>query len=102
MLQTGNAAPVNKVLGNLNKYLNEKAGTKFLLKDTPTYADCQLLPKLQHLRVAAKVSESGGVVSPKTCGFLKYTTSLSSKGYLLGIKGSIMFTCNLFIQLLAS
>ena len=66
MLQTGNAAPVNKVLGNLNKYLNEKAGTKFLLKDTPTYADCQLLPKLQHLRVAAKVSESSGVVSPKT------------------------------------
>lgn len=53
LLQTGNTGSVNKVLVNLDRFLQQK-GTKFLLKDTFTYADCQLLPKLQHLRVAAK------------------------------------------------
>jgi len=55
LLQTGNTGSVNKVLINLDRFLQQK-GTKFLLKDTFTYADCQLLPKLQHLRVAAKVT----------------------------------------------
>lgn len=55
LLQTGNTSHVSKSLATVDAFL-EKKGTKFLLKDTPTYADCQLLPKLQHIRVAAKVS----------------------------------------------
>lgn len=54
LLQTGNTGSLNKVLASINSYLAKK-GTRYLMKDTITYADCQLLPKLQHLRVAGKV-----------------------------------------------
>ncbi|XP_064627062.1 chloride intracellular channel protein 1-like [Lineus longissimus] len=42
-----------KALNTLNKYLEEKQ-TKFLLGDHLSYADCTLIPKLHHLKIAAE------------------------------------------------
>ena len=38
----------------LDRYL-ESRQTRFLCGDQMTFADCELLPKLQHIRVAVKV-----------------------------------------------
>ncbi|XP_067945615.1 chloride intracellular channel Clic-like [Watersipora subatra] len=70
LLQTGNTGAVNKSLASLEAYL-QKQGTKFTLKDTPTYADCQLLPKLQHLRVAANFYR-GFEISPSFTHIWRY------------------------------
>ena len=40
----------------LDRFL-ESRGTKFLCGDQMTFADCELLPKLQHIRVATKVRD---------------------------------------------
>ena len=40
----------------LDRFL-ESRGTKFLCGDQMTFADCELLPKLQHIRVATKVKD---------------------------------------------
>lgn len=39
----------------IDTHLKEN-GTKFLDRDVLTYADCVLLPRLQHVRIAGKVS----------------------------------------------
>lgn len=51
--QTGEHV-ITGILEKIDGHLME-TGTKFLLKDTITRADCYLLPTLQHLRVAGKV-----------------------------------------------
>lgn len=53
-LQTGNSSLMDSGLKKLDSYL-AKQGTVFLLGNRLSYADCMLLPKLQHLRVASKV-----------------------------------------------
>lgn len=45
--------PLTTDLKKINDYLAEK-GSKFLLCDNLTFADCQLIPRLQHVRLAAK------------------------------------------------
>jgi hypothetical protein len=40
-------------LSNLDKYLESKQG-RYLLGDQLSYVDCQLMPKLQHIRVAGR------------------------------------------------
>lgn len=41
------------ILGRLNQTLEEK-GTRFLTGDTLCCFDCELMPKLQHIRVAGR------------------------------------------------
>lgn len=42
-------------LRKINDHLGER-GTRFLTGDTMCCFDCELMPKLQHIRVAGKVS----------------------------------------------
>lgn len=45
---------LNNVMKRIDTHLKEN-GTKFLDRDVLTYADCVLLPRLQHVRVAGKI-----------------------------------------------
>merc|ERR550532_3530129 len=47
------SAPLFTELRKLNSYL-EQSPHKFLCRDVPDHLDCLMLPKLQHIRVAAK------------------------------------------------
>lgn len=49
---------INQILERIDQHLKEEK-TKFLLSDSMTRADCYLLPTLQHVRVAGKVSDQG-------------------------------------------
>lgn len=44
-----------KILERIDAHLKE-VGSKFMVSDTLCRADCLLLPTIQHLRVAGKVS----------------------------------------------
>ncbi|KAF5404642.1 Chloride intracellular channel exc-4 [Paragonimus heterotremus] len=48
-----NLRPLMSTLTALDSYLAQRA-QPYLLDDYPVYVDCQLMPKLQHLRVAAR------------------------------------------------
>lgn len=43
-------------LRNINKHLEERAPSRFLTGDTMCCFDCELMPRLQHIRVAGKIS----------------------------------------------
>ncbi|CAH8628822.1 unnamed protein product [Dicrocoelium dendriticum] len=45
--------PLINTLTKVNDFLRQK-GERYLLDDYVTYPDCQLMPKLQHLRVAGR------------------------------------------------
>lgn len=45
---------LNSVMTRIDNHLKDN-GTKFLDEDVLTYADCVLLPRLQHVRVAGKI-----------------------------------------------
>jgi chloride intracellular channel protein 2 len=49
---TDNGALLLTDLRRLNDYLEEKR-TRFILSDEPSFVDCVLMPRLQHVRVAA-------------------------------------------------
>lgn len=51
---TNSSAGLLRELTRIDGYLG-KVSSKFLWTDKLTYADCLLLPRLQHVRVAAKV-----------------------------------------------
>ena len=48
------STPLLAELYKLNTYLLESPH-RFLTRDIPDHLDCMMLPKLQHIRVAAKV-----------------------------------------------
>ena len=61
---SNSSAGLLRELTRIDNYLG-KVSSKFLWTDKLTYADCLLLPRLQHVRVAAKVFR-GTVLQLKT------------------------------------
>ncbi|PAA80166.1 hypothetical protein BOX15_Mlig013060g1 [Macrostomum lignano] len=53
MLKTENSTPLLHVLRRIDSFLGSR-GCRFLLSDELTYADCQLMPKLHHVKMAGK------------------------------------------------
>ena len=47
-------------LKKIDDFLESEDDTKFLVDNVLSFADCYLLPRLQHIRVAGKVSSAGG------------------------------------------
>uniref|UniRef100_A0A1I8FLJ6 GST C-terminal domain-containing protein n=1 Tax=Macrostomum lignano TaxID=282301 RepID=A0A1I8FLJ6_9PLAT len=53
MLKTENSTPLLHVLRRIDSFW-APAGCRYLLSDELTYADCQLMPKLHHVKMAGK------------------------------------------------
>lgn len=82
---------LEKELTAIDRYLLT-SGHKYLVGDTLSHADCLVLPRLQHIRVAAKVFKGLWNSSHEICLFM------------VGLQSSYSYcmTCVLFTQVLIS
>ncbi|ELU12613.1 hypothetical protein CAPTEDRAFT_90320 [Capitella teleta] len=67
---SNSSAPLIAELRRLNSYL-ESSPHQFLCRDVPDHLDCMMLPKLQHVRVAAKAFKDFDI-PPELVGIWRY------------------------------